>query len=596
MNLSVSQGLTSLRVLMASANLAAWIVPSADPHLSEYLPDYWKQREFLSGFTGSVGTLLVTADFAGLWVDSRYWEQASVQLQGTGIELMKLGEPDVLGLNEWLCQYVQVGDRVGFNGMMMALKLARQLSDDLAEIGALVVSDQDLIDELWTDRQTLPKKALFEHKAPFVSISRAQKLAMVREQMQQVGAYYHFISALDDIAWILNLRGSDVDYNPVFLAHLLIESDQATLFIHAGKVTADLEQILAIDGVNLGDYDSTLSALAKLPQDSVMLIDPARVTLSMSRSGCAQTLEQTNPSQLFKAKKTAADLAHVREAMEQDGAALCEFFAWLEQALARKESISELTIDTEICAARARQANYVGPSFATIAGFNANGAMPHYRATPESFSYIQGNGLLLIDSGGQYLNGTTDITRVVPIGEISAEQRRDYTTVLKGMIALSLAVFPVGYPAPLLDTLARAPLWQAGLEYGHGTGHGVGYFLNVHEGPQVIAYRAAAFPNTQMQAGMITSNEPGVYRPGQWGVRIENLVCNIPAQKNQFLEILKFETLTLCPIDTRCVDKQLMTLEELEWLNTYHAEVLQRLRSRVSGDALAWLELRTQAI
>lgn len=596
MNLSVSQGLTSLRVLMASANLAAWIVPSADPHLSEYLPDYWKQREFLSGFTGSVGTLLVTADFAGLWVDSRYWEQASVQLQGTGIELMKLGEPDVLGLNEWLCQYAQVGDRVGFNGMMMALKLARQLSDDLAEIGALVVSDQDLIDELWTDRQTLPKKALFEHKAPFVSISRAQKLAMVREQMQQVGAYYHFISALDDIAWILNLRGSDVDYNPVFLAHLLIESDQATLFIHAGKVTADLEQILAIDGVNLGDYDSTLSALAKLPQDSVMLIDPARVTLSMSRSGCAQTLEQTNPSQLFKAKKTAADLAHVREAMEQDGAALCEFFAWLEQALARKESISELTIDTEICAARARQANYVGPSFATIAGFNANGAMPHYRATPESFSYIQGNGLLLIDSGGQYLNGTTDITRVVPIGEISAEQRRDYTTVLKGMIALSLAVFPVGYPAPLLDTLARAPLWQAGLEYGHGTGHGVGYFLNVHEGPQVIAYRAAAFPNTQMQAGMITSNEPGVYRPGQWGVRIENLVCNIPAQKTQFLETLKFETLTLCPIDTRCVDKQLMTLEELEWLNTYHAEVLQRLRSRVSGDALAWLELRTQAI
>ena len=596
MSLSISQGLEQLRAQMAAAQLTAWIVPSADPHLSEYLPEYWKQRERLSGFTGSVGTLVVTSDFAGLWVDSRYWEQASIQLSGSGIELMKLGEPDVLGLNEWLCQYVAKGDRVGFNGMIMALKLARQLEQDLEKVGASIVSDIDLFDELAIVRPALPRQALYEHKAPFVSVSRASKLQQVREQMQATGADYHFISALDDIAWMLNLRGSDVDYNPVFLAHLLIDAKRAQLFIHADKVDEALAQVLAADGIDLVDYDTCLTVLQSLPNDKTMLIDPARVTLSMSQSSCSKTIEQINPSQLFKSRKSAQDLENVREAMEQDGAALCEFFAWFEQALEDGETISELLIDEQICAARARQPYYVCPSFATIAGFNGNGAMPHYRATPESYAYIRGDGLLLIDSGGQYFNGTTDITRVVPVGQISAEHKHDYTTVLKGMIALSQAVFPVAYPAPLLDTLARTPLWQNGLDYGHGTGHGVGYFLNVHEGPQVISHRASSFPNTQMQEGMITSNEPGVYRPGQWGIRIENLVCNVRAESTEFVDALKFETLTLCPIDTRCIEKSLLSDAEVQWLNEYHAEVLRRLRPRVTGAALRWLELRTQVL
>ena len=596
MSLSIAQGLAQFRELMATAQISAWIVPSADPHLSEYLLEYWKQREYLSGFTGSVGTLLITADFSGLWVDSRYWEQASLQLDGSGITLMKLGDSNVLGLNEWLCQQLEAGQSVGFNGMIMALKQARQLTQDLEKVGVNIVSDRDLFEQLAMTRPALPRQALYEHKAPFVSESRAAKLQKVREQMQQAGADYHFISALDDIAWILNLRGSDVDYNPVFLAHLLIDAEHAQLFIHEGKVDEALAQTLAADGIELIDYDRSIPVLQSLPAESSMLIDPARVTLSMSQSSCGHTIEQINPSQLFKSQKTAQDLEHVRQAMEQDGAALCEFFAWFEQALAQGEAISELIVDEQICAARARQEHYVCPSFATIAGFNGNGAMPHYRATPESYAYIQGDGLLLIDSGGQYLNGTTDITRVVPVGTISQAHKRDYTTVLKGMIALSQAVFPVGYPAPLLDTLARVPLWQEGVDYGHGTGHGVGYFLNVHEGPQVISHRAASFPHTQMQAGMITSNEPGVYRPGQWGIRIENLVCNVPAERTEFVDTLKFETLTLCPIDTRCIEKSLLTAEEVEWLNNYHAEVLQRLRSRVSGAALAWLELRTQAI
>lgn len=592
----IQQRVSQLRQAMQQHQIDAWIVPSADPHLSEYLPAYWQQRVWLSGFTGSVGTVMVTADFAGLWVDSRYWEQATVQLKDTGIVLMKSGEEGVPSLNEWLAAHLPSKATVGFNSQMMALRQARQLESDLATLQVRFVSEQDILAPLWIDRPNLPKQAIYEHTAPFISQTRAEKLAMVREQMKKAQADWHFISSLDDIAWLFNLRGSDVEYNPVFLAHALLSENRAVLFVHTGKIDADLAETLAKDSVEIADYDSALNVLNDLPESSSMLIDPDRMTLALSRSACKNVIQQVNPSRLFKSQKTAADLQHVRMAMEQDGAALCEFFAWFEAALEKGERISELTIDEQICAARARQPFYVCPSFATIAGFNGNGAMPHYRALPESFSYIEGDGLLLIDSGGQYLNGTTDITRVVPVGQVSAEQKRDYTAVLKGMIQLSQAVFPRDYPSALLDTLARTPMWQLGLDYGHGTGHGVGYFLNVHEGPQVIAHRAYVFPHTFMKEGMITSNEPGVYRAGQWGVRIENLVANVPAHKTEFVDALKFETLTLCPIDTRCIDKDLMTTEEIAWLNHYHAEVLRRLKPRVSGAALAWLELRTQAI
>lgn len=590
------QRLAQLRQAMREQQIDAWIVPSADPHLSEYLPEYWQQRVWLSGFTGSVGTVLVTADFAGLWVDSRYWEQATLQLADTGIVLMKVGEPDVPSLNEWLASHLPTTATVGFNSFMMALKQYRQLTQDLAALRVSFYTQTDLLAGLWSDRPALPHAAIYEHTAPFISQTRAEKLAMVRARMQALGADWHFISSLDDIAWLLNLRGADVDYNPVFLGHVLLSAERAVLFVHSGKIDMALAGALAADGVEIADYDTVQDVLHTLPEDTAMLIDPDRMTLALSQSGCQKVIEQVNPSRLFKSQKTAADLENVRTAMEQDGAALCEFFAWLEKALAEGERISELTIDEQICAARARQPYYVSPSFATIAGFNANGAMPHYRATPESFSYIEGNGLLLIDSGGQYLNGTTDITRVVPIGKPSPEQKFDYTVVLKGMIQLSMAVFPRGYPSALLDTLARAPMWQHGLDYGHGTGHGVGYFLNVHEGPQVISHRAYQFPHIAMKEGMITSNEPGVYRPGRWGVRIENLVAAIPAHKTEFVDALRFETLTLCPIDTRCISVSMLTEEERNWLNAYHAEVLSRLGPLVSGEALEWLERRTQAI
>jgi Xaa-Pro aminopeptidase len=411
------------------------------------------------------------------------------------------------------------------------------------------------------------------------------------------GASHHFISTVDDIAWLFNLRGSDVSYNPVFLAHALVNATSASLFVANGKVPAALVARLKEDGVTVQDYPLASPALAALPTDAVLLMDPRRVTLGLRESAPAsvKVVEAINPCVLLKSRKGAAEAAHVRAAMEQDGAAMCEFYAWFEAAQGR-ERITELTIDERLTAERAKRPGFVGLSFNTIAGFNANGAMPHYRATPESHAVIEGNGLLLIDSGGQYPGGTTDITRVWPIGTPSAAQKRDYTLVLKGTIGLSRARFPLGTPSPMLDALARAPLWEHGMDYGHGTGHGVGYFLAVHEGPQSIS-KAIPDANMAMQPGMITSIEPGLYRAGQWGVRIENLVLNVPAATDEaFGDFLEFETLTLCPIDTRCIDASLMRADEIAWLNSYHATVRARLSPLVGPAALAWLIERTNAI
>ncbi len=359
-------------------------------------------------------------------------------------------------------------------------------------------------------------------------------------------------------------------------------------------------QRLAADGVEVADYVNAPAALAALPADAVLLLDPRRVTLGLKDAvpAAVRVIEAINPSTLAKSRKTMAEAAFVREAMAQDGAAMCEFYAWFEAAQLRGEPMTELTIDEHLSAARARRPGFIGLSFPVIAGFNSNGAMPHYRATPESFAQIKGDGLLLIDSGGQYLGGTTDITRVWPIGKISAEHKRDYTLVLKGMINLSTAVFPRGTLSPMLDSLARLPLWQHGLDYGHGTGHGVGYFMNVHEGPQSIS-KAVPEATMAMEPGMITSNEPGLYRPGQWGVRIENLVLNVPLntpEKGQFGDMLAFETLTLCPIDTRCIDMSLMRADETTWLNDYHAKVRAALSPLVTGAALDWLLERTEPL
>ncbi|MBU9261671.1 aminopeptidase P family protein [Burkholderia multivorans] len=590
--------LALLRDAMVREDLAAYLVPSADPHLSEYLPERWQARRWLSGFTGSVGTLVVTADFAGLWVDSRYWVQAEVELAGTGVQLMKMtGGQQSAPHVDWLAQNVPAGATVGVDGAVLGVAAARALTAALSARGIALRTDLDLLDAIWPERPALPADPVFEHVAPQADTTRASKLADVRRAMQAQGAQWHFVSTLDDLAWLFNLRGADVSFNPVFVAHAMIGIDSATLFVADGKVSPALAASLAQDGVEVRPYGDARAALAALPDGATLLVDPRRVTFGTLEAVPAgvKRVEAVNPSTFAKSRKTPAEIAHVRVTMEHDGAALAEFFAWFEQAVNR-DTITELTIDEQLTAARARRPGYVSPSFATIAGFNANGAMPHYRATPASHATIAGDGLLLVDSGGQYLTGTTDITRVVPVGTVSDLQRRDFTIVLKSMMALSRARFPRGIRSPMLDAIARAPMWAAGLDYGHGTGHGVGYFLNVHEGPQVISHYAPAEPYTAMEEGMITSIEPGVYRPGQWGVRIENLVVNRAAGQTEFGDFLAFETLTLCPIDTRCVLIEMLHEEERAWLNAYHATVRERVGRHVSGDAKAWLDARTQPI
>lgn len=594
--------LAALRDAMSRHGIHAVLVPSSDPHLSEYLPGRWQGREWFSGFTGSMGTLVVAKDRAALFADSRYWVQAEAELAGSGIELVKIPTGTSSAHVDWLAANVPAGQAVAVDGATLGLAAAGQLRAALERAGVPLRTELDLLAEAWPERPSLPTAPVYEHRAPHAPLPRAAKLALVREAMARHGATHHFVSTVDDMAWLFNLRGSDVSFNPVFLAHALISREAVLLFVGEGKIDAALAQLLAADGIALRPYGDAGAALAALPAGSTLLVDPRRVTLGLREAVAPQVkvVEAINPSTLAKSRKTEAEAAFVREAMERDGAAMCAFYAWLEQALGR-EAITELTIDERLSAERAKQPGYVSLSFNTIAGFNANGAMPHYRATRESHAVISranglaAEGLLLIDSGAQYLGGTTDITRVWPIGAPTAEQRRDYTLVLKGTLALSRTRFPRGTLSPMLDAIARAPLWAEGLEYGHGTGHGVGYFLNVHEGPQSIS-KAVPDAHMAMEPGMITSVEPGLYRPGQWGIRIENLVLNVPAGTTEFGEFLAFETLTLCPIDTRCLDRSLLRQDEIDWLNGYHAEVRRRLSPHVSGDALRWLETRTAPV
>lgn len=584
----------AVRAMLAERGLSALIIPSADPHMSEYLPVYWQGRAWLSGFTGSVGTLVITQDFAGVWTDSRYWVQAPIELDGTGIELQKMEQARPT-YAKFLADNLPQGAKVAIDGAVLSMTEFDSLSQAFAERGIQLVIDADVLGQIWQDRPSLPNAPIYVHDEVFVDTSAKQKLAQVREVMTQKGATHHLISSLDDIAWLTNLRGADVNFNPVFLSHLLITTDTATLFVHDDKLTDTAKSALDAAGIDVAHYDSVAQSLDDV---DALLFDPAKVAVgTLAHLPQSATLTKAlNPSTILKAIKSDKELNHVREAMRQDGVALCEFFANLEDKLAQGERVSELDIDVMLEHARGRQPNHVSASFDTIAGFCANGAIVHYRATDERFAYLDGNGLLLIDSGAQYKNGTTDITRMAGVGQISDDEKRDVTYVLKAHIALATAHFPKDIPSMQLDVLARNQLWQQGLDYRHGTGHGVGYFLNVHEGPQVISRTAPVTSERIMSEGMITSNEPGLYREGKWGVRLENLVVAVKAHQSEFGEFLKFEDLTLCPFDTRLILPHLLTEQEKHWLNDYHKRVHDELIGRVDGQAKAWLVERTQAV
>ena len=598
-SLSPANKLENLRTIMKKYQQDAFIAMSADPHMSEYLPEYWKIRQWLTGFTGSVGTIVVTQNFAGLWVDGRYWVQAEQQLENTGYVLQKQTPDESSTHLAWLSQHLAKDAKISVNGHTISALQFDALSQVAQSQQFEIQTDLDLIDEIWTERPALPLQPIWQMADDLNAQTRLEKITAIRHKLIQKKATGHFISALDDIAWILNCRGRDVEYNPVFLAHLFIDHSRTVLFIDDAKLSTEMQQRFALDNIEILAYNASIEFLLELKQQNI-LIDPAKVSISYAQAIEQQShlVQDINPSSLFKSRKHPSEIAHVRSAMTKDGVALCHFFHWLDNALADKESINELTIDEKISGFRAQQAGFIGLSFSTIAGFNANGALPHYRATEESFSEISGDGLLLIDSGAQYDEGTTDITRVVPIGTASAEQKCDYTLVLKSHIALAQSVFPEGIASPLLDAITRQTLWKYGLDYRHGTGHGVGYALNVHEGPQVISYYAPVTPSTKMREGMITSNEPGLYHQGKYGIRIENLVVNKIKhfEDTTYGQFLEFETLTLCPINLTCIVLDLLSHDEKAWLNQYHQTVRERLAPHLEGDVLNWLNENTQAI
>lgn len=593
----INHRLNQLRQLMREQQIDAYVVPSADPHLSEYLPSHWQARQWLSGFTGSVGTLVLTATDAGLWADSRYWEQATKELASSEIVLKKINlelEPA-----DWLAANLPEQATVAVAADMLSVAAKTRFQAAFASKNIQLNHDVDLLTDIWTDRPSLPTAAVFAHEAKYWHQSAADKLARVREFMQQQRVDYHLISSLDDIAWLTNLRGNDVVYNPVFLAYLLIGADKAMLFADQAKFSDEHKQSLHQAGIELYDYEHISRALAHI--SGSLLFDPnktAVATLSQL-SDEVKTVHHINPSSLFKAQKSPEEIAHIREAMREDGAALCGFFAELERDLMLDKVITEWDITERLIAHRSQRPQYISPSFGTIAGFRENGALPHYSATESVHSTLTGNGLLLIDSGAQYHNGTTDITRVMAVGAAGDAEKRDFTLVLKAHIALATAIFPENVSGTILDAICRAPMWQALYDYGHGTGHGVGYCLNVHEFPAVISYHAAPNPHNVMKAGQLLSNEPGIYRAGHWGIRIENLMVCQPIRdpaETQFGKFLRFETVTLFPIDTRLILKDLLTAAECDWLNHYHADVREKLSPLVQDEAWEWLMERTKEI
>ncbi|GAB2578486.1 aminopeptidase P family protein [Dyella jejuensis] len=593
MSTPIPARIAALRDTMARHGIAACLVPSADPHLSEYLPAHWQAREWLSGFDGSAGTLLVTASEAGLWTDSRYFSQAEQQLAGSGIALMKQRVAHAPEHLSWLQQHLHQGDRVAVAGDSVSVATQRQIERLLSTVGASLRVDLDLPGAIWPERPALPHAPVREHALAYAGTSRAEKFEKLRHALRKQQATHHLVSSLDDIAWLTNLRGSDVECNPVFLAHLLIEtSGHATLFVDRDKLSDGLVAALASDGIRLAGYATLGETLGELGIGDSLLFDPGRVVSAVLKAvGKDVTrIEGPNPSTAFKACKSKAELTHIREVMRRDGAALVRAFRRLEERIAAGMTQTELDVDTLLREERSAQPDFVGESFATIAGYLENGALPHYRATPKAHNTLQRHGLLLVDSGGQYLGGTTDITRVLALGPTTSEQRRDATMVMKGMIALSRARFPKGASGPQLDALARAPLWACGMDYGHGTGHGVGYFLNVHEGPQSIRPPVAGGALVPLEPGMISSIEPGLYKPARHGIRHENLAVVVEADRTEFGEFYAFETLTLCPFDRRALEPGLLNPEERAWLDDYHASVRAALAPLLEDADLAWLE------
>lgn len=592
--MSVSLKLSSLREQMAANQLSAYIIPSSDPHLSEYLPEHWKSRQWLSGFSGSAGTLVVAEGGTALWTDSRYFIQGEQELAGSGIELCKMGLPQTPSIEEWLAAKIAVGSTIGFDGRLMTHAQAQSFINNLTQRGLKVYSQADLMAEVWTGRPQLPQGKAFEHKLQYAGASVSEKIETIREELKKGGANACILTALDEVAWVFNIRGSDVEYNPVVLSYGYISLDEAILFISLEKLEEELAESLTLQGVTILDYDDIEEVIASADKETVFAVDEHRInhrlyTQIPAHASIVNTL--SIPTRL-KAVKNSVEIENMRQTHIKDGVAMCHFLHWLE-AEVRKGSIDELSVSQRLREFREVQEDFISESFGTIAGYKEHGAIVHYSATPASALAIKPQGFLLVDSGGQYLQGTTDITRTIHLSTPTQEEKEDYTLVLKGMIRLSMVHFPAQTRGSQLDILAREAMWNRGVNYGHGTGHGIGAFLNVHEGPQSI--RMNENPVT-LEPGMIQSNEPGIYRAGKYGIRIENLILCREALETDFGKFYNFETLTLCPIDTNPVDLQLLTVDEKGWLNSYHKLVYQKLSPFMNEQLKGWLKEKTKEI
>lgn len=590
--MNINKRLAALREFMGEKGLHAFIIPSTDSHLSEYPASHWASREWISGFTGSAGTVVVTREKAGLWTDSRYFLQGAKELEGADIELFKEGLPSTPSIEEWLTTELGKEEYVGIDGTVYAAKEAMNLTHKLNMKGLHLISDYDPFSKIWNDRPEIPTNTIFVLPEKYAGEAAHKKIARICDAVEKNGAESLLVASLDTIAWIFNIRGNDVKCNPVAVSYAYISKEETVLFINPKKLTSEISDYLKAEGVTIAEYDKVFDYVSKLK--TPVCLDANKVTFKLYNTipdGC-RIIDMPSPADLMKSIKNDTEVQGIRNAMERDGVALVRFFMWLEKAVPGG-NVTEIMIPEKLVEYRSQQKNFVGESFDTISGYGPNGAIVHYHVSNESSLPVKPEGLLLVDSGAQYFDGTTDITRTLAVGPLTDQMKKDYTMVLKGHINLATAIYPQGTRGSQLDILARKALWDEGLNYLHGTGHGIGHFLNVHEGPQNI--RMNENPTT-LQPGMVTSNEPGLYRAGQYGIRIENLIRTKHEMTTEFGDFYSFETLTLCPIDTTPIVKEMLTEKEIIWLNEYHKFVYDHLSPLLTEDEKQWLKEKTHEI
>ncbi|RHP32445.1 aminopeptidase P family protein [Lachnotalea sp. AF33-28] len=595
----VQENLNRLRALMSEKQVDAYMVPTSDYHESEYVGGYFKTRAWMTGFTGSAGTLIVSQQEAGLWTDGRYFIQAETQLKGSGITLYRMGNEGVPTVFEFLENTVPEGGCLGFDGRVVNAALGKGLEDAMKKKGARIAWEEDLCGQIWTDRPALSAEKAYLLKEEYTGCSMADKLAGLRMAMKEKGADIHLNTCLDDIAWLFNMRGNDIPYNPVVLSYAAVTMTEAVLFVQDGVLGEDIARELEKNCVTVRPYEAVYDYVKQIPETCRVLLDKSRTNYAICSgiSSAVKILDEKSPVMLAKAVKNPVEVDNERNAHKKDGVAVTKFIYWLKQNIGKTE-ITEISASDYLEELRRQQENFVELSFDTIAAYKDNAAMCHYSATPESSRTLKPEGFLLVDSGGQYLEGTTDITRTIALGALTKEEIRSFTLVLKGMIRLAKAKFLYGCRGLNLDYLARGPLWEHGMDYNHGTGHGVGYMLNVHEAPNGFRWKVVPERDDSciLEEGMITSNEPGYYEAGQYGIRTENLIVCKKAEKNEYGQFMEFETLTLAPIDRDAIDVSLLDEEELEWLNDYHRRVYEELSPCLDAAEAAWLKEATEKL